>query len=138
MGDPEGARLVLTDVITAGLENNFAKARPSLDVVEWLTSVQDPQASTYDTAPPAEKEELAKRFFGMVKQVTEFTNLSDAATIHAAVARAVMDPNPQLKVVMFRFSAPDRERPDRPIGVTAKMRQGIDGVWRLSNLSSDF
>jgi hypothetical protein len=138
MGDPDDARLVLTTVITAGADNDFAKARPHLDVVEWLTSVGDPQASAYNTAPPAEQEDLAKRFFGMVKQVTEFANLPDAAAIHQVVGSAAMDPNPQLKVVMFTFSAPDREKPDRMIGVTAKMRQGLDGVWRLSNLSTDF
>jgi hypothetical protein len=138
MGDPDEARLILTNVITAGHENNFAKARPNLDVVEWLTAVQDPNAATYSSATPEEQEELAQRFFGTVKQVTEFANLPDAAAIHATVGAATMDSNPQLKVVILRFSAPDREKPDRMIEVTAKMRYGMDGTWRLANLTTDW
>ena len=35
MGDPYDARMVLQNVITAGQDGDFTKARPHLDVAEW-------------------------------------------------------------------------------------------------------
>ena len=136
MGDPYDARMVLQNVITAGQDGDFTKARPHLDVAEWLTVNQDPQAAAYASAPAEEQEEIAKRFFGMVKQITEFANLPDAAAINAAVMGATEDSNPQLKVVIFQFQAPDKEKPQRTITVKAKMRYGLDSVWRLSNIET--
>lgn len=138
MGDPYDARVTLTNVLTAAHEDNFAKARPNLDTGDWLSSIQDPQAASYPTATPEEQEELARRFFGMVKQVNEFGDLPDAAAIHAAVQGASEQPEPQLKVVIFKFGVADREKPGRTIIVTAKMRYGMDSIWRLGNLTTDW
>ena len=138
MGDPYEARVVLTNVITAGFEDDFAKARPHLDVVEWLTMIQDPARATYGTAAPAEQEELARRFFGMVKQVTEFSDLPDSASIHNAVKSATEEVSPQLKVVMFRFSAPDKEKPGRMINVVSKMRYTTSGTWQICNIQAEW
>jgi hypothetical protein len=138
MGSPDDARIVLANVITAGFENDFAKARPYLDTGEWLTSVADPQASAFATLPADEQQELQKRHFGMVKQVTQFANLPDAASILSAVQSASVEPLPQLKIVRFQFTAPDREKPGELITVKAKMRHEMDGVWRLSKIDVDF
>jgi len=138
MGNPEDARMVLTDVITAGQQDDFARARGSLDTVDWLTAINDPQAPTFTSLPPAEQEHLVKRFFGFVKQVTDYADLPDAASIKSAVGAAAVESHPQLKVVRFTFSAPDRERPGDTVIVSAKMRYGFDRIWRLADVKTEF
>jgi len=138
MGSPEDARIVLTNVLTAGLEDNYQAARPNLDAVDWLSSLGHPQAAEFTRLPADEQDELVQRFFGMIKQVSEVTTLKDRASMLAAVQAASVDSLPLLKVVRFQFSAPDSERADRHVTVKAKMRYGIDQVWRLSDLETDF
>ncbi len=138
MGDPADARNTLNDVLTAGLEDNYEKARGHLDVSDWLSSMDHPQAGQFASLPPAEQDELVRRFFGMVKQVSEVSVLKDSAAMYAAVQRATQESMPQLKIVRFRFTAPDAERPGREVTIKAKMRYGIDQVWRLSDLETDF
>ena len=54
-GNPEDARAALITVLDAVRRDDVAKARAHMDVVEWLSSMDHPQASTYTSlrAKPA-------------------------------------------------------------------------------------
>lgn len=136
-GNPEDARAALVQILDAARMDDFAKARSHLDVVEWLGSLDHPQASTYTQLPKAEQDELAQNCFRAVTGVLRLVNLPDNASIASAVRSGTMEHMKQLKAVKFRFQAPDAERAGRQLAIDAKLRYGMDGVWRLSSIAAD-
>ncbi len=136
-GDPEGARATLIELLDAGRRDDYGKARPRLDVVEWLVSVGHPQAAAYSGLPQDEQDKFAKACFRGVTGTLKLVNLPDRQAIAAAVGAARIENMPQLKAVKMRFEAPDAERPERMLGVDAKLRYGIDRIWRLVTIEVD-
>jgi hypothetical protein len=136
-GNPEDARAALIEVLDAARRDDFARVRPRLDVIEWLASMDHPQASTYTSLPKEEQDELAKGAYRGILAVLRVTKLPDHASITTAVKGGTIENMPQLKAVQIRFQAPDAEREGRQLPVDAKLRYGMDGVWRLAAIAAD-
>jgi hypothetical protein len=136
-GDPEGARSALIQLLDAGRKDDFAKARPNLDVVQWLASNDHPQAATYRDLPKDEQEKLAKGCFRGIVSALRVVNLPDLPSISAAVKSGTIENMPQLKAVRIRFTAPDAEREGQQMAIEAKLRYGMDRVWRLETIAAD-
>jgi len=136
-GDPEGARAALIDVLDAARKDDFNGVRGRLDVIEFLGSMEHPGARTYPDLPKAEQEELAQNCYRGVTGVMRVLKLPDQPSIAAAVKSGTIENFPQLKAVNIHFQAPDAEREGRQLAVDAKLRYGIDRVWRLASLQAD-
>lgn len=136
-GDPEGARSALIEVLEAARKEDFNGVRSRLDVIEFLGAMEHPAARTYPDLPKAEQDELAKTCYRGVTGVLQLVKLPDQPSIAAAVKAGTIENFPQLKAVNIHFQAPDAEREGRQMAVDAKLRYGIDRVWRLASVQAD-
>ena len=136
-GDPEGARSALIELLDAARRDDFAKGSQRIDVAQWMVSNGHPKAATYRDLPKAEKDQLAQGCFRAVTGVLRVVKLPDLPSITAAVKAGTIQNMPQLKAAQIHFTAPDAEREGQQMAVDAKLRYGMDRVWRLETIAAD-
>ncbi len=134
MGDPELARDALADLIVALHEDDFTKALPRIEVADGLVAIGHPQAPEYARMKPEERTELARELYRTMRGPLKATELTSHAAVKAALAAGTLQPMPQLKVTVVRFTAHDTERKNRPLQFEAKMRWGLDSTWRAVSI----
>jgi len=108
-----------------------------IDTAEWLQAIEDPAASSYRGASAAEKRAFDERLFAQMQTVGELSELGDGPAIRAAIAAGTVEILGQVNVANVRFQGPDAERPGT-IAFVVKMRNGLDGRWRLVSIQADF